>query len=608
MEYIPGQDLSHLLKSCRRSGQVLPHPLLARILIGACEGLHYAHTLKDPRGNPLKLVHRDMTPSNILVAYEGATKVLDFGVAKAESQMSKTAAGKLKGKFPYMAPEQIRQDKIDARVDVWSLGVVLWEALTSRRLFSGDNELAVIRSILEGMVSLPSRIIPGVPPQLDAIVLKALQRDRNKRYLSAQEMQNDLEAYLRTLSSPVTTLDVSTFLKRVFEVEYAAHEQLLAQIPHATADQLADLVQRAEPGSSAFGEGSHSGTSEARTNPRLRVQRKRTPLLAGLGALVLVAAAAVGYLATRPAPVTAGEIAVTSEPSGAAIFLDGAPRAEKTPAALKPVPLGKHEIRLELSGRQPRTAPVELTATRAVVAVSQVLPEAVVEPGTLVVATVPPGANVYLDGARQVPSPVTIPKVAAGVEHTVIADKDGFEVASQTLTLAAGEKKEIQIPLKPKVAEAAPGPRRPGKGPKGGSSGATGTLSLTVTPACDVFVDGRKIGTSPLSAPLPAGELSVQLVNKELSISQWVQVSVAPGGKTEKTITLGKGKIAADVQPWADVYIGDKKLGTTPMAPREVYEGSYLVRLVNSELGAIKTVNVTVRPGQTAVIRQNLQP
>jgi len=209
---------------------------------------------------------------------------------------------------------------------------------------------------------------------------------------------------------------------------------------------------------------------------------------------------------------------------------------------------GKHEIRLEMAGRQPRVAQVELTATQAAVAVSQMLPESVVEPGTLVVATVPPGANVYLDGARQVPSPVTIPRIAAGVEHTVIADKDGFEVASQTLTLAAGEKREIQIQLKPKVAEAAPpGPRKPGKNPPKG--GASGTLSLTVTPPCDVFVDGRKLGTSPLTAPLPAGDVSVQLVNKELSISQWVQVTVAPGGKTEKAITLGKGKIAADGQP-----------------------------------------------------------
>jgi len=234
-----------------------------------------------------------------------------------------------------MAPEQIRQDNIDARVDVWSLGVVLWEALTGRRLFGGDNELAVIRSILEGMGSLPSRIAPGIPPAIDAIVLKALQRDRSKRYPSAQAMQNDLEAYLRTLASPVTTLDVSTFLKQVFAVEYAAHEQLLAEIPHATAEQLADLVQRAEPSGPLGGEGSHSGTSEARTHPGVRAARKRrTPLLAGLGAGVVLLAVAGGWFATRPAPVLSGEIAVSWGTTGAAVCLDGRPRPEKPPASL----------------------------------------------------------------------------------------------------------------------------------------------------------------------------------------------------------------------------------------------------------------------------------
>lgn len=610
MEYIPGQDLNHLLKACRRAGKLLPPALLARIMAGACEGLHHAHTLKDARGAPLNLVHRDVTPSNLLVAYEGATKVLDFGVAKAESQLSKTAAGRLKGKFPYLAPEQINLQPLDARVDVWSLGVVLWESLTGKRLFHADNELGIVKAILEGPLPRPTEVEPKTPPGLDAVTMRALQRDRDKRYPSAQAMQRDLEALLRGAKRPVTTLEVSAFLKELFQGEYAAYRQLLLEVADATPERLADLVGSTAPNSSP-GTGSNGSISGAHSQPGVAVPARRSrAAVAGGAVAALLALAAALFFALRPPAVTSGNLEVGSDPAGATVLLDGLSRVERTPAKLAGLPLGKHEVRVELEGRQPRTATVELTAERPVVSVSLSLPEAVVEPGTLSVLTEPPGANVYLDGARQVPSPVTIPKVAAKVEHTVIADKDGYEVASQKVTLEPGGTQELKLVLSPKtVAEPVATPttaivRTPGKA----AVKTPGTLELTVNPACDVFVDGRKLGSSPVSAPLPAGESSVQLVNKELGINTWVPVSVAPGpAKTAKTITLGKGKLAADVQPWADVYIGDKKLGTTPLAPREVYEGSYLVRLVNSELGAIKTVNVVVKAGQTAVVRQNLQ-
>jgi hypothetical protein len=175
---------------------------------------------------------------------------------------------------------------------------------------------------------------------------------------------------------------------------------------------------------------------------------------------------------------------------------------------------------------------------------------------------------------------------------------------------------ELLIKLKRKAVPVAvgrpePPPSRPTRpepevAVKSGAPGQ-GTLSLSVQPPCEIFVDGRNLGMSPASGSVSAGDVTVQLVNKELGINQWIQVRVPPNGKAEKSLTLGKGKVAADVQPWADVYIGEKKLGTTPLAPRELWEGTYLVRLVNSEIGAIKTVNVVIKPGQTFVIRQNLQ-
>ncbi len=197
MEYLRGKDLSTVLRAVRAAKEALSPGLAAFIAQQAASGLHHAHTLVDGNGQLVRIVHRDVTPSNIMLLRSGGVKILDFGIAKdvgqEEAEIVETEAGQVKGKLAYLAPEQVRNLPLDGRADLFALGVVLWEMLTGQRLFSADSEFQTMRNVLTQPVPLPSSVRPGVSPALDAIVARALERDRVRRYLTAADMAADLE-------------------------------------------------------------------------------------------------------------------------------------------------------------------------------------------------------------------------------------------------------------------------------------------------------------------------------------------------------------------------------------------------------------------------------
>jgi serine/threonine-protein kinase len=189
LEYVEGDTLNRVLRSALERGLMVPIEVVCGMIAGVLHGLHAAHEVKDEEGVPLDIVHRDVSPQNILVARDGVARVLDFGVAKALAQNPNTQSGLLKGKFGYMAPEQILRGHVDRRTDVFAAGVVLWEALTCRRLFQSSKnvEQALARVVGEPIVP-PSTYRPDVPPELDAIVLRAMDRDPELRYPSAEAL------------------------------------------------------------------------------------------------------------------------------------------------------------------------------------------------------------------------------------------------------------------------------------------------------------------------------------------------------------------------------------------------------------------------------------
>lgn len=193
MEYIHGETLARLLGNARASKQTIPLSVSASIMNEALHGLHAAHEAVDEAGQPLGVVHRDFSPHNIMVGVDGGARVLDFGIAKAVSRCQSTRQGLLKGKLSYMAPEQMRGEPVDRRLDVFAAGIVLWEALTQRRLFKPDDAAAAFYLITAATIPPPSTVKPDLPPALDKIVMKALERDLDKRFQTALEFADALE-------------------------------------------------------------------------------------------------------------------------------------------------------------------------------------------------------------------------------------------------------------------------------------------------------------------------------------------------------------------------------------------------------------------------------
>ena len=229
MEYVFGRDMARIIPKAEKLGIAFPAVYALKIASSVCEGLHYAHQRTDAWGNPLHIVHRDVTPENVFVSFEGTVKILDFGIAKARGQTGETMTGEIKGKLSYMSPEQALGKPLDCRSDIFSLGVALYEWLTGFRLFTGDSEVAVLRSISEGKIYGPSYFKPDIPPEVEAVVMRALEKDRDKRYPSAWEMQRDLDHLLAESEFRPSSMHLANFLKQLFSDELEAERTRLTR-------------------------------------------------------------------------------------------------------------------------------------------------------------------------------------------------------------------------------------------------------------------------------------------------------------------------------------------------------------------------------------------
>jgi serine/threonine protein kinase len=212
MEYLHGEDLGHLLREMVARQARLPLEHALTIGVGVAAGLHAAHEKRSPDGRPLGIVHRDVSPSNVVVTYDGGVKLCDFGVAKITSQAELTSTGTLKGKVSYMSPEQCNNEGLDRRSDIFALGVLLYELTTQTRLFKGDSEAATLKMVLDADIAPPSTRIPDYPADLEATILKALHRDRQDRYATARELQIALEEVARAHGLITSAASLGAFM------------------------------------------------------------------------------------------------------------------------------------------------------------------------------------------------------------------------------------------------------------------------------------------------------------------------------------------------------------------------------------------------------------
>jgi len=216
MEYVHGQDLRALLARAGSAGTRVPLELALTIVAGAAAGLEHAHERRNSDGTPMGIVHRDVSPSNIMIGYDGAVKLLDFGIAKATSRSIETQSGVIKGKFAYMAPEQCRGRDVDRRSDVFSLGIILYEVTTQHRCFRADSDFDTMHRIVTGDIMRPSRLIQGYPQALEAIVMKALAIDAAQRYQSAALLLEAIEAYATATRMSLSTMTLGRFMRDMF--------------------------------------------------------------------------------------------------------------------------------------------------------------------------------------------------------------------------------------------------------------------------------------------------------------------------------------------------------------------------------------------------------
>ncbi len=216
MEYVAGKDLRALLERFRRRKEIMPTAMAVFCATKICEGLDYAHRKKDARGQELSIIHRDVSPQNILVSYEGEVKIIDFGIAKAANRSQKTQAGILKGKFGYMSPEQVRGLPIDRRSDIFAVGVILYEMLTGEKLFVGESDFSTLEKVRNAEVPLPRQFNPNIPPGLEKVVMKALAREVEDRYQWSSDLQEDLMRFLLAGDAIYSAKHMAAFMKDAF--------------------------------------------------------------------------------------------------------------------------------------------------------------------------------------------------------------------------------------------------------------------------------------------------------------------------------------------------------------------------------------------------------
>lgn len=294
MEHVHGEDLRAIVRQMKKK-EVLEFSLehAIGIVLGACAGLSYAHEKRGLDGAPLGIVHRDVSPQNIVVTFDGDVKVVDFGIARSEARRSEenTRSGKLKGKVPYMSPEQARGESLDRRSDLFSLGTILFELTTGKRLFKGQSEFETLKLICDREYPRPSEVKPGYPAELEAIVMKALAKERDQRYASGRELQHDLEAFVREQKLQVSRLSLERFMRDLFSEQLAREEAALHE-----GKRLADVIHvddRALEASNALELSAVQRISRVIAPPP---PPGRSPAVLVFAVLIAIAAAAIALL------------------------------------------------------------------------------------------------------------------------------------------------------------------------------------------------------------------------------------------------------------------------------------------------------------------------
>ena len=571
LELVRGPDLRTVIAACQKTGTPIPAPIAVRLMTQVLAGLEYAHNAVDAQGQPLRVVHRDVSPQNVLVSFDGNVKLVDFGIAKAANASTQTDAGQVKGKYAYFAPEQLQHAVLDGRCDLYAAALVLYELLTLQKAIPGEGPEAIAAALNPKIVPV-TELRGDLPPRLVAALEKALQPNRDDRFASCRELVSELDAQLIAWNTSVPAQEIADFLASLEAsfgaplaaigtgsfpgpgsssgVEPAKLEDTVtsavgsaapapvANDPQRSVDTLVGAVAPAKPevpdtvNMAASPAREPSGTGEfPEALPKLSRGRAGWVVLGGLAAAVL---AVIGYVVSQPgapaAPPAAVPLAAKPEPKPAPAA--PAPVAAVVPPALAPAPVAE-------------PTPPSPPPTPAPVAEPQP------SPAPVVAAEPEPRHGKHVEPHKQ-------PAKVAAVRET------------------------------PAI-------------------GAPAHLTVASSPWMEVFVDGKDLGQTPvIDASLPAGSHQVKLVNAPLGISHPISLELASGEAKKIAYRLDKGTVRFIVRPWANLSLDGKPLGATPLAAQHVYEGTHQAVLTNPKLGKTVTRAFEVKAGGTTDVKVDM--
>ena len=552
MEYISGKDLLSLHNYFRRSRTRMPVGLVAYVAAKICEGLDYAHRKRGPDNEPLGIVHRDVSPQNVIVSYDGGVKVIDFGIAKARARnIQETQAGVLKGKFGYMSPEQIEGTReIDHRSDIFAIGTVVHELLTGKRLFLGDSDFATLEMVRNAEVPAASLTNSDVPPELDRILFRALTRSPDDRYAYASEMAEDLTALLHGMGQPISAQGLGEWMAENFKAdiakEKARHEQY-ANIdgPVATPDDSNELDQTRVDDPSARSEDEEEETALwqplAEESPPPRKPSRPLPSISQR--------LPVGRAPADPQPT--GRVVSLAGPSDAAADL--ALRRTMPPTGAPPRSTGPTKRDIVIA-----VLLVAFAALGGVLAYRALESGGPHGPTTGLVVRVEPPDEVTLYVDNQVVaghSPFVQKDLTVGA-HTLRVEHAGFEPWRGQVVLTANEVKEQQVRLEAvKVS-----PSR--------------VLFVLDPPDATLTIDGRHISLTELASylTLPGGRPVALEARRDGFTGHTETYKPESGGSHTHNITLvpTRGSLFVDSDPPGEVVVDGQRRGRTPQTIQDL--------------------------------------
>jgi serine/threonine-protein kinase len=451
MEYLDGQPLSAVVRRMHEQDKAVPLAIYLRILVEALAGLHYAHELTDYDGAPLHPVHRDVTPNNVFLTYDGGIKLLDFGIAKAVGSSVRTESGMIRGTIGYMSPEQLLAEaRVDRRTDVYPVGVMLWEALTGRRLWRGLRDPQIMRAVLEGDIPRPRSLDSSIPQALDDICMRAVAKDPDARYETAADLRRELEAYLDANLPRVGPRECGAFVAELFAEQRK-------ETSRSIAVRMAERA-RGEP-APAPQDGGASAREPASERPSQRPQERRisTPVSTGIRHVATVMPAP----SRRPRSLVRAVIAV------AVVFGIGLALAERWRGPVAPAPkVTSNEV-------APRSEPLDLPPV-APIAVSRSI--------ALRFEATPREARFFVDGEPIAENPATLTRTRDDALHDVRVEARGY--VAHSVRVRFDRDIDLHVPLEaappPRAVKAAPPPSAPPPAPSASSRVSRPPLDPTI--------------------------------------------------------------------------------------------------------------------------------